>query len=200
MFFPMFCTKTLVNSRSANPIQPLSQNMIDSDRCALQRICEYTASYPLQANEIIPRLYVSDMYTATDAPTLERLQITHVVSVVTDIGTYYPYPPNVKLLHLPIIDTISSNIARYFDDAVEWIKNAMDEDESANVVVHCMCGVSRSPSLVIAYLMAARGMSLSGSLTHVKAKRRISDPNSGFLDQLADYEQKLMGRAAVAGG
>jgi len=174
--------------------------MIDSDtraRCALRSYCQYWVDYPLQATEIIPRLYVTDMYTATDAPTLERLRITHVVSVV-DQETY-PYPSNVKHLHLPIADEISSNMARYFDDVVEWIKNAMDEDESANVVVHCICGVSRSPSVVIAYLMATQGMSLSDSLSHIKGKREISCPNSGFIDQLADYEKKLKGRAAVVG-
>jgi atypical dual specificity phosphatase len=90
-------------------------------------------------------------------------------------------------------------MACYFDDVVEWIKNAMDEDESANVVVHCVCGVSRSPSVVIAYLMATQGMSLSDSLSHVKGKREISSPNSGFIDQLADYEKKLKGHAAVTG-
>jgi atypical dual specificity phosphatase len=175
--------------------------MISSDgdtRCDLQWTCQAGIDYPLQANEIIPRLYVADMYTATDAPTLERLRITHVVSVVTvsQLGDTYPYPPNVNHLNLPIDDGISSDIARYFDHAIKWIKKAMDEDESVNVVVHCMCGISRSPSIVMAYLMATQGMSLSDSLSHIKAKRKISCPNSGFMDQLTDYEEKLKGRAA----
>jgi len=178
--------------------------MIGSDgdtRCVLQWTCQAWVDYPLQANEIIPRLYVADMYTATDAPTLERLRITHVVSVVTvsELGDTYPYPPNVNHLNLPIDDEISSNMARYFDHAIKWIKKAMDEDESVNVVVHCMCGISRSPSIIIAYLMATQGMSLSDSLSHIKAKRKISCPNSGFMDQLTEYEEKLKGRAACGG-
>jgi len=175
--------------------------MISSDsdtQCDLQWTCQW-GDYPLQANKIIPRLYVADMYTATDTPTLEHLRITHVVSVVTEseLGDTYPYPPNVNHLNLPIDDEISSNIARYFDHGIEWIKKAMDEDESVNVVVHCMCGVSRSPSIIIAYLMATQGMSLSDSLSHIKAKRKISCPNSGFMDQLTDYEEKLKEGAAV---
>jgi hypothetical protein len=77
--------------------------------------------------------------------------------------------------------------SRYFDYAVECIKNAMDEDVNVNVVVHCMCGVSRSPTIDIAYLMAIQDMSLSDSLSHVRAKREISYPNRGFMNQLADY-------------
>ncbi|KIM89326.1 hypothetical protein PILCRDRAFT_813256 [Piloderma croceum F 1598] len=156
--------------------------------------------YLLQANEIIPRLYIADMYTATDAPTLERLRITHVVSVVfDDFGNICTCPSNVKQLSLPIEDKSSSDMSRYFDRAVEWIQNAMDEDENVNVVVHCMCGISRSPTIVIAYLMATQGMSLSDSLSHVKTKRIISRPNRGFMNQLAYYEEELKGRAAVAG-
>jgi atypical dual specificity phosphatase len=173
--------------------------MIDT-RCALQQICQTRLDYPLQANEIIPRLYVADMYTATDTPTLERLQITHVVSVITVLDwDTQTYPSNIKHLNLPILDEIWSNMGRYFDHTVEWIKNAMDEDESANVVVHCKCGISRSPSVVIAYLMATQGMSLSDSLSHIKTKRKISRPNSGFMDQLTDYEKKLKEQVAVVG-
>jgi protein-tyrosine phosphatase len=58
----------------------------------------------------------------------------------------------------------------------------MDEDVNVNVVVHCMCGVSRSPTIDIAYLMAIQDMSLSDSLSHVRAKREISYPNRGIYE------------------
>jgi atypical dual specificity phosphatase len=167
-------------------------------RSALMRISRswLWPNHPLQANEIIPRLYIADIYTATDVSTLERLRITHVVSVVfqEDEDTW---PSNIKRLSLPIKDTRLSDMSRYFDRSVEWIKNAMDEDENANVIVHCVCGISRSPTIVIAYLMATQGMSLSDSLSHVKEKRVISRPNGGFMDQLEEYEEELKGRAVV---
>jgi atypical dual specificity phosphatase len=175
----------------------------DSTRSALQLYAKWPG-YPLQADEIIPRLYIADLYTATDAPTLERLRITHVVSVVKldlDLGinTATTWPSNVKHLNLPVDDAMSSDMTYYFARTVEWMKNAMEEDENANVVVHCVCGVSRSPTIVVAYLMATQGMSLSDSLSHVKAKRVISCPNSGFMSQLADYEEELKA-PVVAGG
>jgi len=65
--------------------------------------------------------------------------------------------------------TVGERIGRHLNRAVEWIKNAMDADENAKVMVHCMCGKSRS----------------------VKAKRRIVSPNLGFMKQLKEYEGKL---------
>ena len=44
-------------------------------------------------------------------------------------------------------------MACYFDHTIKWIKKAIDKDESVNVVVHCMCNINRSSSIIIAYLM-----------------------------------------------
>jgi len=146
-----------------------------------------------QASEIIPRLYLADMYTATDPLTLQRLNITHVVSVVKE--PWYTYPPHIHNLCVPVHDHPRANIGGYLDNAVGWIKGALEEEEGegegARVMVHCMWGMSRSPSVVIAYLMATKGMSLLRSMLHVKAKRRIVRPNRGFWHQLLWYEERL---------
>lgn len=147
------------------------------------------SDFPLQASEIIPRLYIADMYTATDDLTLESLGITHIVAVVQ---LPRPCPANLKQICLPLADEPWQHINHHLDRAVEWIKDAMDADENAKVMVHCMCGMSRSPSVVIAYIMATQeSPSLTETLAQVKAKRRIVDPNWGFMKQLKDYEGKL---------
>ena len=153
--------------------------------------------FPPQASEILPRLYLSDMYTATDPITLSRLGITHVVSVIKD--PWYRYPSHIRHMCLPIHDLPSSNIGGYLDSCTAWIQRAMDEDENASVMVHCMWGMSRSASVVIAYMMATQGLSLLKSLTHVKGKRRIVRPNHGFLGQLICYEAKLKNRERLEG-
>jgi atypical dual specificity phosphatase len=153
--------------------------------------------FPPQASEILPRLYLSDMYTATDPLTLSRLGITHVVSVVKD--PWYRYPAHIQHLCLPINDHPTSNIGGYLDQCIAWIKRALDEDGGARVMVHCMWGMSRSASVVIAYMMATRGTTLLKSLTLVKGKRRVVRPNPGFLGQLIYYEKKLRERESLEG-
>jgi protein-tyrosine phosphatase len=57
--------------------------------------------------------------------------------------------------------------------------------------VHCIEGKSRSPSIVIAYLMDSQGLSLLKSYQYVKYLSFITQPNSNFLDQLAECEKGI---------
>ena len=71
------------------------------------------------------------------------------------------------------------------------IDSTEPETERPRVLVHCRAGVSRSATLVIAYLMKRHGMSLDDALAHVRAKRPRIAPNEGFIQQLRAFEASL---------
>lgn len=52
------------------------------------------------------------------------------------------------------------------------------------VMINCMMGVSRSTSIIIAYLIMRRGMSFDEALALVKSKRSQCQPNANFARQL----------------
>ena len=54
-----------------------------------------------------------------------------------------------------------------------------------------MAGVSRSASIVIAYLLWKERKSYNETYFYVKNKRRYIGPNQGFVNQLKYFEQKL---------
>ena len=62
------------------------------------------------------------------------------------------------------------------------------------MLVHCFAGVSRSASVVLAYLMREHGLSLRAAFKLAKAKRPFINPNEGFRVQLQKYEQELRGK------
>ncbi|KAK2848547.1 hypothetical protein FQN49_005614 [Arthroderma sp. PD_2] len=66
--------------------------------------------------------------------------------------------------------------------------SASDFPATNVMLVHCERGISRAPTMVIAYLMRKYGKSRDAVLADVKAKRKIK-PNSGFMDQLEVWEQ-----------
>ena len=51
-------------------------------------------------------------------------------------------------------------------------------------ISHCAAGVSRSASILIAYLMREKKMKYQEAHDFVKSKRSIIIPNSGFVQQL----------------
>ena len=59
------------------------------------------------------------------------------------------------------------------------------------MLVHCVAGVSRSPTIVIAYLMRSRGISLREAYDVVRTRRSIVNPNFGFMKQLIAFERTL---------
>ncbi|TFK87010.1 phosphatases II [Polyporus arcularius HHB13444] len=165
-------------------------------RRALRNTC--TQRSPLddffpQASEIIPGLFVADLYTATSPAVVKELEITHVVSVVQKPD--WRYPRNIKHLCVPVEDRTDEDLLRYLDYTVPWIRDALAR-ENGRVLVHCVWGMSRSASVVVAYLIAARSMSLDEALRIVRGRRRIARPNSGFMEQLKVYERVTRMREA----
>ncbi len=52
--------------------------------------------------------------------------------------------------------------------------------EKGNVLVHCQAGVSRSASVVIAFLIKKFKVDFSEALNFVQSKRKVVNPNEGF--------------------
>ena len=59
-------------------------------------------------------------------------------------------------------------------------------------LIHCAAGMSRSPTIVIAYLMLILGLSLEQSARVVCAAHPYTCPNSGFLKQLLELEKAII--------
>lgn len=60
------------------------------------------------------------------------------------------------------------------------------------ILVHCQVGISRSATIVLAYLMLKQNMTLVEAIKKVKDERGIY-PNQGFLRQLINLHIKLYG-------
>ena len=88
-------------------------------------------------------------------------------------------------------DHPACSMKKHFEDIATLIHN--EKESGGRVYVHCIAGRSRSPTLVMAYLMRYEGMSLKDSFGLVKGARRVVYPNRGFRQQLVDYEMELFG-------
>jgi len=101
----------------------------------------------------------------------------------------------VDYFRVAVVDTVTADVKHFFEDACEFIEAAREKGSS--VLVHCTMGMSRSSTIVIAYLMKVKGMRLSEAMAYTKNKRPVASPNAGFMSQLIQYEISLFGAPTV---
>ncbi len=124
---------------------------------------------------------------------LKEVGITHILTAVLGIGDKYS-KDKFTTLNIPIRDVEWEQICTYFDCAADFIKEC--EGVNGKVFVHCMCGISRSSTLVAAFLIREKGMSANDAIEFIHSNRQKVDPNKGFRKQLEYYEQKIKSRRA----
>jgi len=147
--------------------------------------------------EILPRLFISDLAFAENPALLSSYRITHILSVMPD--SIFRPPPSLlpaqpARLQIRVEDLPFSELAAHLPTTTSWIWNALSSSSEARVLVHCGEGVSRSVSVVAAYLMASQGWPPMQAIDYIKSKRRIANPNFGFIQQLHEYSRNSLGR------
>lgn len=148
--------------------------------------------YPLRppsASEIMPRLYVSDLAFAENPAALASLGITHVLSAMRGFVAQPPHLP-IHRAQFPLDDLPFSELAAHLPHTTAFLRGALT-DPNARVLVHCVEGVSRSTSVVAAYLIAEFGWTTAQAVQYVKSRRRAAEPNFGFVQQLQEYAESL---------
>jgi protein-tyrosine phosphatase len=123
---------------------------------------------------------------------LNRAQIDIVISALTDTeyiryGIVRHSVKGRKWVPLVIEDNRMENIYSHFDMVHLIIKKALSEGK--RVLVHCAAGVSRSATLVAAYLIIERSIPVQEALSVILKKRECINPNVGFISQLKLLER-----------
>ncbi|QBZ81152.1 Protein tyrosine phosphatase domain containing protein [Pandoravirus celtis] len=79
-------------------------------------------------------------------------------------------------------DDLAVDLTPEFARAHAVIASALARGKS--VLVHCMAGISRSATIVAAYLILDRGIDAAAALAVLRQHRRCIGPNAAFRQQL----------------
>lgn len=159
-----------------------------NDESSSQRKC-----YP---NLIIPHeLYLGDMWNRKQPESLKEIGITHIVDATME---KFENNDGFEILKIKLPDSTQAaeQMAGHFENAVQFIGGAL-KDKEHRVFVHCQMGVSRSTTLVLAYLMMARGYTLYDGYSLCKRSRPRIRPNDGFFEQLKLLEKQVHGKSTA---
>ncbi|XP_077412476.1 dual specificity protein phosphatase 3-like [Vanacampus margaritifer] len=156
-------------------------------------------SWPTKhVHEVYPHTFVGNAFVATNMTRLKRLGITHILNAAegnsfmhVNTSTEFYAGTGITYHGVAASDTDHFDISVYFEEAADFIEEALAyKNGKGRVYVHCREGYSRSPTLVIAYLMLRQNMDLHSALATVRQRREIG-PNDGFLCQLCRLNQRL---------
>jgi len=143
--------------------------------------------------QILPNLYLSSQTPAIDLNLLKQLRINCVLNLTgfkfntNELRFQFDYPSEFTSLHIKIADEMGVNIVEYFDEAFQFLY----DNHEKRILVHCEAGISRSATIVIAYLMKHHQMSLKQAYEFVKSRKNNIDPNINFFKQLIQFEKHL---------
>ncbi|XP_031159683.1 dual specificity protein phosphatase 14 [Sander lucioperca] len=147
----------------------------------------------MAVSQVSPVLYLSGLDSALNAGVLSSRSITLIVNASGLEDVSYPPLDGLSVLHVPVQDRPHAPLRRYFDPVAERI----NQNQTGRTLVHCTAGRSRSPALIMAYLMRFEGLSLRRAHEVVLDQRPFIRPNAGFWRQLMEYERSLFGRNSV---
>jgi protein-tyrosine phosphatase len=159
---------------------------ISHDEC--KRMLHEAQSPEPSAIAARPRLYLGNALASKDLPTLRRHGVTHILNATSNLPCHYP--SSMTYLRVPVEDALSADLAAHFERSSDFISAALRDGMGGAVLVHCQQGVSRSATLVIAFLMREHGWRMRDALAHVE-KCRWVHPNEAFVAQLRRYEGML---------
>uniref|UniRef100_A0A2P2JDK5 Protein-tyrosine-phosphatase MKP1 n=1 Tax=Rhizophora mucronata TaxID=61149 RepID=A0A2P2JDK5_RHIMU len=163
----------------SNMEQPVREFQFKKDKLAF---------FDKECSRIADHIYLGSDAVARNREILRQNGITHVLNCVGFVCPEY-FKSDLVYKTLWLRDSPSEDITSILYDVFDYFEDV--REQGGRVFVHCCQGVSRSNSLVIAYLMWREGQSFEDAFQYVKAARGVTNPNMGFAGQLLQCQKRV---------
>ncbi|CAG7878269.1 unnamed protein product [Brassica rapa] len=138
-------------------------------------------------SQIQQGLFIGSVAEANNKDLLKASNVTHVLTIAVALSP--PYPDDFVYKVIEVVDRSETDLTVYFDECYSFIDQAIES--GGGVLVHCFMGISRSVTIVVAYLMRKHGIGFSKAMEIVKSRRPQALPNFGFVSQLQQFEKSI---------
>ncbi len=129
--------------------------------------------------KITDKIYLGNYKTSISKVTLNHHKITHILCVANEIKPLFIDSYNT--MKLDVTDTEDEDILSQFDSVINFIDSAI---ENGSILIHCYGGISRSPTIIIAYLIKKHNKTFEHAFNLLKELKPDIEPNEGFIEKL----------------
>lgn len=150
-------------------------------------------------SEIAPGLFIGNSQCTYRRATLETNQITAIISAIAgplalwSRTKFTDYIQPGHHLWIECMDSSTQDMLVHMSTVCDFIDANLQatapSQSSGRVLVHCELGISRSSTLIVAYLMRTLHKSRDDVLAQLRLKWSRAKPNANFMAQLAIWEQ-----------
>ena len=136
--------------------------------------------------EVTPHLFMSGYHSAKNLDCLKKHQISHVVNLTSQ------HCPNlhsreIEYSSFVISDRANFDLLSILDRIITIVQEKIEQGH--RVLIHCKMGVSRAPSIVLAFLIKKMKMTYEAAFENLQKINSKISPNLGFLIQLQQFEK-----------
>ena len=184
-----------MNSKTCNEcgnrigLKKTSDGTILCKSCIDERLPVSEPSIVAEGHHIIGNIFLGSEKCAADFNFIQKHNISKILVVGSLIECHFEENPFLTYKVIQLLDESSQNIRASFEECFGFIQESLASNE--NILIHCVAGMSRSATIVIAFLMKHRNLSLRKAFDFVQNKRPIINPNFGFMKQLRNFEEEL---------
>ena len=136
-------------------------------------------------DQITDNIYLGDI-NAAHINNLKKENISKVLTVTDNRAPHYNKEDKINQRIIKVSDTMGTNIIKHFGECLRFIEG---DDK---ILIHCIAGQSRSATIVIAFIMWKQKLSFEEAFNLVNGKRKVVNPNFGFIAQLKIFEKLLI--------
>ena len=141
-------------------------------------------------SKIIENLYLGNIDDVQSVKFIRENNIKLIINAAIEVIVPIHEDVNI-IMNLQWHDSMEQSINFCFLDYLTNVIHSFLKENKA-VLVNCFAGISRSSTIVIAYMMKYYNMTFDEAFNYVQSKRWIVNPNPNFRIILKNYERYLL--------
>ena len=138
--------------------------------------------------KVTDQVYVGPQFSEKGLAKLNRIGITNILNLMKEFDDSIFNLSGNNYCYLPVIDDTAPTESE-LTEGVKFIQNSILNNEK--VYVHCAAGVGRSVTIVAAWLIKEKNLSVETSLDKIRINRPFILPVSEQLTLLKKWEIKF---------